>query len=90
MQSKLIHDVRPVDCETVVRALWAYIDRELGEEERAAVDAHLAECEYCRAHTEFERRLVESIAAARSDIVQSDELRSRVLAALRRARDEDR
>ena len=90
MPGELIHDVKPVDCETVVRALWAYIDRELGEEERAAVDAHLAECEHCRAHTVFERRLVQSIAAVRSGVVESDELRNRVLAALRRARAEDR
>ena len=90
MQDRLMHSVKPVDCETVVRSLWAYIDRDLGEEERAAVDAHLAECEHCRAHTDFERRLVQSIAAIRSDVAEPDELRERVLAALRRARTDER
>jgi anti-sigma factor (TIGR02949 family) len=75
-----------LDCETVVRALWAYLDRQLGDDERAAVDAHLAECADCRAHTDFERRLIDSIAAFRSDIPNPDELRDRVLDALRRAR----
>ena len=89
MPSGLIHSGKPVDCETVVRALWAYIDRELGDEERAAVDEHLAECEHCRAHTDFERRLVHSIASLRSELTEPDQLRHRVLDALRRAREAD-
>jgi anti-sigma factor (TIGR02949 family) len=87
MPTRLTHSV-PVDCETVVRALWAYIDRELSDEERAAVDAHMAECDHCRAHNDFERRLVQSITALRADVREPDELRDRVLDALRRARTE--
>jgi mycothiol system anti-sigma-R factor len=89
MTNGLTDSVMPVDCETVVRALWAYIDRELGDAERAAIDAHLTECADCRAHTDFERRLVESIAALRSEGVERDELRQRVLEALRHARATD-
>lgn len=89
MPSGLIHSGKPVDCETVVRALWAYIDRELSDEERAAVDEHLAECAHCRAHTDFERRLVQSIAALRSEHTEPDQLRDRVLDTLRRARAAD-
>lgn len=82
--------VKPVDCETVVRSLWAYLDRELGDADRAAIDAHLEECEHCRAHTAFEQRLIDSIAAIRSQAGERDELRMRVLESLRRARSERR
>ena len=78
--------VKPVDCETVVRALWAFLDRQLGDAERAAIDAHLEECEHCRAHTEFERRLISSIGAIKSDGGDEGALRDRVLDALRHAR----
>ena len=78
--------VKPVDCETVVRALWAYLDRQLGDAERAAIDAHLEECEHCRAHTEFERRLISSIGAIKAESDDAGALRERVLDALRRAR----
>jgi len=78
--------VQPVDCETVVRALFAYIDRQLGDAERAAIDAHLEECEHCRAHTEFERRLISSIGAIKAEGGEDDALRARVLDALRHAR----
>jgi anti-sigma factor (TIGR02949 family) len=81
--------VEPMDCETVVRALWAYLDRQLGAAEHAAIDAHLAECEHCRAHTEFESRLIASIGAIKAEGGDADELRTRVLQALRGARPGD-
>jgi anti-sigma factor (TIGR02949 family) len=74
------------DCEAVVRALWDYLDRQLSEADLAAIDAHLAVCEKCRAHAEFERRLIDEIRAVRAQQDEPDALRARVLAALRRAR----
>ncbi len=74
------------DCETVVRALWDYLDRELGEVDLAAIDAHLAVCAKCRAHAEFERRLVDEIRALRAQHDAPDTLRTRLLTVLRRAR----
>jgi len=73
------------DCETVVRALWDYLDRELGDVDLAAIDAHLAVCAKCRAHAEFERRLVDEIRALRAQHDAPDTLRTRLLAVLRRA-----
>lgn len=78
--------VWPPDCEAVVRALWDYLDRELEEPDMAAIDAHLAECEYCRAHAAFERQLIDEIRALRQRHDRPAELRVRVLAAIRRAR----
>jgi anti-sigma factor (TIGR02949 family) len=74
------------DCETVVRALWDYLDRELGDADLTAIDAHLAVCESCRAHADFERRLIDEIRAVRAQHSEPDTLRARVLAVLRRAR----
>ena len=51
------------DCETAVRELWDYLDRELPAPDMASIDAHLAACERCRAHFAFERRLIEEIRA---------------------------
>ena len=76
----------PRDCETVVRALWDYLDRRLEASDMAAIDAHLADCASCRAHASFERRLVDEIRALREQFTEPEELRSRVLDVLRRAR----
>ena len=77
------------DCDTVVRALWEYLDRELDESDIAAIDAHLAECEHCRAHAAFERRLILEIRELRAQLEEPDLLRKRVLDAVRRARPAD-
>lgn len=77
------------DCETVVRALWDYLDRELDEADTRAIDAHLAECEHCRAHAVFERTLIEEIRALRAQHDEPQALRARVLDMLRRVRPTD-
>jgi anti-sigma factor (TIGR02949 family) len=79
------HGGPPPDCETVVRALWDYLDRELAEADLATIDAHLAACEYCRAHADFERHLIHEIRMVRRQPAEPDALRARVLAVLRRA-----
>jgi anti-sigma factor (TIGR02949 family) len=77
--------VFPPDCEKVVRALWDYLDGTLGEPEVAEIDAHMAACEYCRAHAEFERRLIDEIRVIRRQHNDPAELRSRIQAAIRSA-----
>ncbi len=79
----------PADCQTVVRALWDYLDRQLDETQMAAIDAHLAECANCRAHSVFEQRLVDEIRGAREQHGDPAELRARVLDTIRRARAEE-
>jgi anti-sigma factor (TIGR02949 family) len=75
----------PSDCESVVRALWDYLDRELDDAGMAAIDAHLAECEHCLAHAAFERHLIDEIRRlrARHESQHAPEARARHL---RRAR----
>ena len=75
----------PPDCEVVIRALWAYLDDEVGDDDLAMIIEHIEQCEYCRAHAEFEKRLVEEIVGLRSRHSNLVELRARVLDALRQA-----
>jgi len=46
-----------MDCETALRNLSAYLDRELGEAPSAELEQHLQECRHCFSMVEFERRL---------------------------------
>lgn len=48
---------RPIDCEQVVRMLVAYLDGEIGDEQRREMDHHLALCRSCFSRAEFEKRL---------------------------------
>ena len=50
-------DSRPIDCEQVVRLLFAYLDGEVGDEQRRDVDQHLVLCRSCFSRAEFEKRL---------------------------------
>jgi anti-sigma factor (TIGR02949 family) len=79
----------PRDCESILRALWDYLDRELEPSDMAAIDAHLGACASCRSHAAFERRLVDEIRALRAEVTEPEKLRARVLQVLRRARGVD-
>ena len=75
----------PIDCTTAMRRLWAYLDDALDAADAAAVREHVAECAECRAHTEFERALLASIAEAGERYDDVEALRGEVLARLRAA-----
>lgn len=75
------------DCEQTVRRLWDYLDGQLAPIDLAAVDAHLAECDRCPPHFEFERRFLNAVRAARASVVSASPehtraLRARVVARL--------
>ena len=74
-----------LDCATVVRALWEYLDGRASPELIGDIDEHLARCEGCRAHFEFEERLVETIAGLRRQHSNPVRLREQVLLVLRAA-----
>ncbi len=71
------------DCESVVRALWDFLDAELDDASAAEIQAHLEACEPCRAHADFERRLLDELLAMRRREADPDALRARIEAALR-------
>lgn len=52
---------KPIDCEQALSQVLEFVDRELGPEEHAAMQAHLHACKSCFSRAEFERRLKEKL-----------------------------
>jgi len=78
-------DKKVRDCESVVRALWDFLDAELDDATAAEINVHLDACGDCRSHADFEQRLVDELAGLRRENADPDALRERVRAALREA-----
>ena len=74
------------DCESVVRALWDFLDAELDDASAADIEAHLEACGHCRSHADFEQRLVDELAGLRRECKDPEALRARVEAALKQAK----
>ena len=74
-----------LDCATVVRSLWEYLDGRANAELVGDIDEHLDKCEGCRAHFAFEERLVKTISALRKEHSNPERLRAAVLEVLRDA-----
>ena len=73
---------RRIDCEQALKQILAYIDRELGDEERAAMQGHLHTCKSCFSRMEFERLLKSKVGALREEPA-SPQLSKRVKALLK-------
>lgn len=73
---------RRIDCEQALKQILAYIDRELGDEERAVVQGHLHTCKSCFSRMEFERLLKNKVGDLREEPA-SPQLSERVKALLK-------
>lgn len=73
-----------LDCAGARERLFDFLDRELGPEVEAMIQAHLEKCGHCFREADFERRFLETLQAARDADVCPAKLRSRVREALRR------
>jgi anti-sigma factor (TIGR02949 family) len=73
----------PIDCEEVLRDLFAYVDGELPDQRRQMIQAHLELCRGCFSRAEFEARLRAHLHDIGSAIVPS-EVESRVRSVLAR------
>jgi anti-sigma factor (TIGR02949 family) len=60
-----------IDCEQALEQILEYVDHELGENERTALEHHLHTCKSCFSRMDFERRLKEKVAALREEKVSS-------------------
>lgn len=72
----------PLDCSAVVRDLWSYLDESLTPERMEGVREHLANCQRCFPHADFERAFLDAVGEMRREHPDPNALRSRVLAAL--------
>ncbi len=63
------HDI---DCEQALRRLFDFLDHELDDEERDAMQRHLDTCRSCFSRANFERRLKERLRELRQDETAPD------------------
>lgn len=56
-----------LDCDTVMRQLWDFLDEELTPDRMEAIREHLKMCERCHPHAEFERSFLRAVAKVRRD-----------------------
>lgn len=75
-------DAPALDCGEVVRSLWEYLDGRAGPERTAAIQDHLDQCAQCRAHADFEEKLVRTLAGLRRQHSDPQRLREHVMAVL--------
>jgi anti-sigma factor (TIGR02949 family) len=72
----------PEVCRDIVRQLWPFLDGALPDEWQEKVTAHLAECDNCRSHYDYERAFLDALRTAGESHDEFEPLRTRVLAAL--------
>lgn len=76
----------PIDCETAMRHLWAYLDDALTVTDTEAVRAHVETCVRCQPHVAFETRLLHDLAALSvEEPTHAASVRERLLERLRAA-----
>ena len=73
---------RKIDCEQALKQILTYIDRELGEAEREAMQGHLHTCKSCFSRMQFERLLKGKVGALR-DQAPTQTIQERVKALLK-------
>ena len=71
------------NCESIRERLTLYLDNELQEDERAAIEAHVESCSSCASFVEKELTFLNAIRNSGSPHVASPELRTKISAILR-------
>ncbi len=71
-----------VDCDTVMRQLWDFLDGELTAERSEVIRHHVEMCSRCRPHSEFERAFLAAVKRSRREHTHPERLRGVLLAAL--------
>lgn len=72
-----------LDCESVMRQLWDYLDGELTPERTTAIRAHLELCQRCYPQYEFERSFLDAVATSAPEHSNAERVRVKLLEALR-------
>ena len=72
-----------LDCESVMRQLWDYLDAELTPERMEEIRMHIEMCKRCYPQYQFERSFLDAVAARGRTHSDPERLRANLLAALR-------
>ncbi len=71
-----------LDCESVMRELWDYLDAELTPDRMVAIRAHVEMCTRCYPQYEFERSFLDAVVRSAREHPALDSLRAKVGEAL--------
>ena len=71
-----------LDCESVLRQLWDFLDGELTPERTADIRLHIEVCQRCYPHFQFERSFLDAISARRRSHSDPERLRAMLHQAL--------
>ncbi|MEP7344132.1 MAG: zf-HC2 domain-containing protein [Gemmatimonadaceae bacterium] len=72
-----------LDCDSVMRQLWDFLDGELTPERTEAIRQHVEMCSRCKPQTEFEREFLAAVAKSQREYPNSEQLRDNLVSALR-------
>jgi mycothiol system anti-sigma-R factor len=70
-----------ITCAEAVKQLWEYLDGELAEQDRAAIEEHLSFCRRCCGEVEFAEELRAFLGREAAEEIP-DEVRARLIATL--------
>jgi mycothiol system anti-sigma-R factor len=70
-----------ITCAEAVRQLWEYLDGELPEQDRVAIEEHLGFCRRCCGEVEFAHELRGFLARGAAEEIPA-EVRARLIATL--------
>lgn len=70
-----------ISCADAVKQLWEYLDGELAEQDRAAIEEHLSFCRRCCGEVEFAHELRAFLRREASAEIP-DDVRARLIATL--------
>ena len=73
-----------LDCNSVMRQLWDYLDGELTPERMEAISNHIAMCSRCHPQTEFERAFLAAVNRSQHEHTHIERLRVQLLDSLRK------
>ena len=71
-----------LDCESVMRQLWDYLDGELTPERMDAIRTHLELCKRCYPQYEFERSFLDAVEKSSRPHSNPERLRRNLMEAL--------
>jgi len=74
-----------MNCKEAAEFFYPYLDKELSPDDVAKLEAHIAECEPCMGHMEFDRALRHLVRKQSGEVKVSTDFKDRILEKLEEA-----